>query len=206
MGLRFELHLLPRRAATAPDADLHAWAELTIALEGDSAREILLRCIWRMDELIDWYIAHHATIRHAIFPYALDGESLAAASNRLNGVTFRDPAEAEQWDEMLYQFRVSRCLIFALRGALVPWVFIGLNGEVGEISLDLEPDSIWHQVPADYPGMVRPGSWAFRFDMADFHRAFKAEIERFLADWAARPLSEAGRERVAALRRTVEKL
>lgn len=66
-----------------------------------------------------------------------DDESLADALNRLNqraDDSFANEAASDAWFEKLYAFRRAHSSRFALRGANVPEVIVGINRGNGEVS------------------------------------------------------------------------
>ena len=109
--------------------------------------------------LTNWFINNKNTLckKTQVFEHPewglQHGESLAKwlwnAQNRNFG--HENTRFEDEWFDELYEFRESHSLSFALRGANVPDIIVGLNNEIGEISFfSLENE------------------WAHQFDMGDF--------------------------------------
>ena len=95
----------------------------------------------------------------------LPNESLAACIQRLYDTDHPPPEEDTIYDE-LYTYRTQHALRFALRGADIPDIMIGLNHNQGDISR-------YHH---HY-------GWYYTFDLQHSIYCWLEEYERFLDQW-----------------------
>lgn len=161
--LYFRLELKPYPYPDGYGSEANTWGQISVIVSGDVER-VLLVWEWNFDVLVEWF----DTNRNALLSEELSicgsnplpGESLAAALNRLRSRDFPNEDEEEyQWYDGLFNYSEKHCLWFALRGANIPDIIIGLNHSVGEISQSDEQEE-----------------WAYQFDMPTFCEDLEKEL------------------------------
>lgn len=104
-------------------------------------------------------VAHQNQVKsiYALNHCAQPFESLAQALNRNQDRDFLEGEEeiADLWFDSLFEFREHHSLRFAMRGAKIPEIIIGLNHGSGEISRSDETCN-----------------WSYSFDMEEFLQDF----------------------------------
>ncbi|MEO8392493.1 MAG: hypothetical protein ABI700_05825 [Chloroflexota bacterium] len=177
-SLRFVLthkdHPYPEDAISA----VEAWGEFTI----HSNEDLLLRTEWNLEEFIEWYLETREQRFSSSLPDILPGESLAQASARSRQAL--QSADDENLSDLLYNFREAHQLYFAFRGSYMPGVMLGINHGHGEISfISTDPKREAHFMELSW---IKPGSWAYAFDIPDFSAYMDQHLKDYLREWLTR--------------------
>ncbi len=152
--LRFELEL---KAYQDPGADFETWGRILIIVVQGKKQIILLDWEWDLTLLASWFFESQAALQHQILSIEgnspLPSESLAQVLNRLREREFVEEEEDETdlWYHEIFRYYEKHGLRFALRGAVIPDIIIGLNHGAEEISCSSQEKE-----------------WAYQFDMNDF--------------------------------------
>jgi hypothetical protein len=173
-NVRLELAERPHPYPSAPDSAGEVWGVIGFSCAGQP----IFSTQWDLVEPIGWFAAN----REALAVEQLD-DVAGAGSTRDPGtgtrVSLADALDRlgrrDDDDELvtrLFEYRQRHMLTFAMRGARVPQIVLGRNGEEGELSL--------------------AGSWAYRFDMQDFLDDAFASMRALLIDWRDRGVDVAG--------------
>ena len=136
-NVRLELAERPHPYPSAPDSAGEVWRVIGFSCAGQP----IFSTQWDLVEPIGWFAAH----REALAVEQLD-DVPGAGSTRDPGTGTRDSlADAldrlgrrDDDDELatrLFEYRQRHMLTFAMRGARVPQIVLGRNGEEGELSL-----------------------------------------------------------------------
>lgn len=134
-----------------------SWGRLLIKLETQQKQVTLLDWEWNLAELATWFAENHTALCKEMLNIEgnvpLPTESLAQALNRFQERDFApDEQLAEQnWLDQIFAYKEKHSLRFALRGAAISNIIIGLNHGSGEISVNTDKEE-----------------WAYSFDMIDF--------------------------------------
>jgi hypothetical protein len=149
--------------------NLENWGQIKILILRNTDQVLLLEHQWHLFELAIWFLENEEFLRSehlSIYEKfsTCPGESLAQALERLQNQEFLDEEEQDRWYDMLYEFREHHALRFAMRGANIPNIIIGVNQGLGEISLSDQNDD-----------------WCYSFDMNDFLADTKKKLDAYSA-------------------------
>lgn len=154
MSLRFVAKALPHPFASDPGVANEIWGEVRLIHEADERTMELLYHQWDLLKLAEWMVVDGCGFATVLLPDRPKmNESLSEALSRMTqrpDDSFVNEAESDTWFESLHAFRKAHSIRFALRGADVPEVIIGINNGAGEISR--------------YEGE----RWVFRFQVDEF--------------------------------------
>jgi hypothetical protein len=122
---------------------------------------------WDLATLISWFDENERFLRSSssqsgeIDLCAQSFESLAQALNRNQDRDFLEGEEEieDLWFDSLFEFREHHSLRFAMRGAKIPEIIIGLNHGAGEISRSDETCN-----------------WSYSFDIQEFLEDFYKQL------------------------------
>jgi hypothetical protein len=169
--VRFQLAPLPHPYPDDPSSSGESWGEITITADS----RLLLRWQWDLAAFAKWYLSNCRFLPEeelvilqngkAFRPF--EGESLAQALERLQLQDFPEGLEEleDKWLTQLYRYRQRHSLRFALRGADIPDITIGLNHGEGEISL-----------------CERGDKWAYNFDLQASMESLEKDLRVFLPE------------------------
>jgi hypothetical protein len=162
--LRFILthkdHPYPEDAISA----VEAWGELSISANN----ELLLRTEWNLDEFIEWYLETRAQRFSTSLGNMHPGESLAQAASR----------------DLQSDDRAAHNLYFGFRGSYMPSVIVGIQQRQGEISFC--PSDAKRETHFSELSWIKPGLWAYPFDIPDFEAYMDQHLKDFLREWLTR--------------------
>jgi len=151
-----------------------AWGIVRISLITSTDSIILYATEWNIESYAEWFIENHSALcsEECIIrgEYLDSKESIAQGINRLQSRDFSADQEDPEtvWFESLYAYRKRHSFRFALRGAAVPDIFIGLNHGVGEISVSDDQQD-----------------WVYQFNMDTFCLDVQQSLSIFIAQWGA---------------------
>lgn len=181
-GLHFELVTRPHPYRDEAAADVELWGRCRGVMNLPEPVH-LFTVEWDLALFAEWLADSYAALGEDVAadaeggPLVDEGESLADALARAQRRDdFGDDQAAEEaWFDRLHRFRVHHSLTFAFRGARIPPIVIGRNGENGDVSLAAE----WHH----------------RYDFDHFMADLLQRTHTLLADWD--PVDERGVRRRA---------
>ena len=154
--LYFQLDLKPFPYPNGHGSEAATWGQISIIISGDEEK-VLFVWQWNFDVLVEWFDNNRKILLSEELSICgsspLPGESLAQADLRLRNRDFPDDEDKAMsiWYEELQNYGARHSLIYALEGANVPDIIIGLNRGIGEISRSDDEEE-----------------WAYQFDMNTF--------------------------------------